>query len=94
MVRRFNDDLQNVNSLFDLKDVYTFDEISRVKHLTSANLSTGLALELISQNNESFETGKYNTIQQSYFNQISLVEDLNYGKSQNLIFSQKIHSMN
>lgn len=89
LVRRFNDDLQNVNSLFDLKDVYTFDEISRVKHLTSANLSTGLALELISQNNESFETGKYNTIQQSYFNQISLVEDLNYGKSQKFDFFSK-----
>lgn len=89
LVRRFNDDLQNVESLFDLKDVYTFDEISRIKHLTAANLSTGLALELISQNNESFETGKYNAIQQSYFNQISLVEDLNYGKSQKFDFFSK-----
>ena len=89
LVRRFNDDLQNVDSLFDLKDVYTFDEISRIKHLTSTNLSTGLALELISQNNESFETGKYNAIQQSYFNQISLVEELNYGKSQKFDFFSK-----
>jgi len=89
LVRRFNDDLQNVDSLFDLKEVYTFDEISRIKHLTSTNLSTGLALELISQNNESFETGKYNTIQQSYFNQISLVEELNYGKSQKFDFFSK-----
>lgn len=89
LVRRFNDDLQSVDSLFDLKDVYTFDEISRIKHLIAANLSTGLALELISQNNESFETGKYNTIQQSYFNQISLVEELNYGKSQKFDFFSK-----
>lgn len=89
LVKRFNDDLQSVDSLFDLKDVYTFDEISRIKHLTAANLSTGLALELISQNNESFETGKYNTIQQSYFNQISLAEELNYGKSQKFDFFSK-----
>jgi hypothetical protein len=89
LIRRFNDDLQNVESLFDLKDVYTFDEITRIKHLTLASLSTGLALELISQNNESFETGKYNAIQNSYRNQISLVEDVNYGKSQKFDFFSK-----
>lgn len=86
LVRRFNDDLQNVESLFDLKDVYTFDEISRIKHLTLSNLSTGLALDLISQNNESAETGKYNTIQHSYKTQISMIESLNYGKSQKFDF--------
>lgn len=86
LVRRFNDDLQNAESLFDLKDVYTFDEITRIKQLTLASLSTGLALDLISQNNESFETGKYNALQHSYINQIAMVESLNYGKSQKFDF--------
>ena len=86
LVRRFNDDLQNVESLFDLKDVYTFDEITRIKHLTAASVSMGLALELISQNNESFETGKYNATQNSYVNQASLAEDINHNKSQKFDF--------
>lgn len=86
LVRRFNDDLQNVESLFDLKDVYTFDEITRIKHLTAASASIGFALDLISQNDESFETGKYNAIQSSYVNQASLAEDSNQVKSQKFEF--------
>ena len=85
LVRRFNDDLQHADSLFDLKDIYTFDEITRIKHLTTASTSISLALELISQNNESFETGKYNAAQNSYLNQISIAEDSNYNKSQKFI---------
>lgn len=85
LVRRFNDDLQNANSLFDLKDIYTFDEITRIKHLTSASTSLSLALELISQNDESFETGKYNAAQNSYLNQISIADDSNYNKSSKFI---------
>lgn len=81
LIRRFNDDLQNADSLFDLKDVYTFDEITRIKHLTTASVSVSLALELISQNDESFETGKYNASQNSYLNQISRADDSNYNKS-------------
>jgi len=81
LIRRFNNDLQHAESLFDLKDIYTFDEITRIKHLTTASVSLGLALELISQNDESFETGKYNVAQNSYLNQISIADDSNYNKS-------------
>lgn len=88
LVRRFNDDLQNVESLFDLKDVYTFDEITRIKHLMNTSVSLGFALELISQNNESSETGKYNDFQTSYLKKAIAAEYSNYNKSKKFeIFS-------
>lgn len=88
LVRRFNDDLQNVESFFDLKDVYTFDEITRIKHLMNTSVSLGFALELISQNNESSETGKYNDFQTSYLKKAAMAEYSNHNKSKKFeIFS-------
>lgn len=86
LITRFQDDLQNSESLFDLKDVYTFDEIVRIKHLIMPSTSMGLALDIISQNNESFEAGMYNDGQYSYPIKINMAEDINYGKSMKFDF--------
>jgi hypothetical protein len=83
LLTRFNNDIQRIDSLFELKDVYSFDEITRIKQLIAPSASMNLAFELISQNDESSQIGKFNDAQYSYNLQIDRAEGLNVHKNPN-----------